>query len=149
MDTDIVLVAIGQMPDLSALNGDAPEVNRNRTFKVSRHLATSRPGVFAAGDAVLGPATVIEAVAQGNQAAMAVDDYLQDGQPQSKEDWLAYGNVELKYNMEDYAKTERAEMPVRDPKQRASTFDEVELGFAERAACEEAKRCLRCDLEEF
>jgi NADPH-dependent glutamate synthase beta subunit-like oxidoreductase len=149
MDADIVLVAIGQMPDLSALNGDAPEVNRNHTFKVDRQLATSRPGVFAAGDDVLGPATVIEAVAHGNQVAMAVDAYLQDGHPQSKKDWLAYASVELEYNMEEYAKAERPEMPVRAPLKRARTFDEVELGFGEHVACEEAKRCLRCDLEEY
>ncbi len=149
MDADVVILAIGQMPDLSALNGDAPQVNRNRTFKVSRSLQTSRPGVFAAGDAVLGPATVIEAVAQGNQAALAVDEYLQDGHPQSKADWLAYGSVERTYNMEDYAETKRAEMPVRAPEQRSRSFEEVELGFTEHAACVEAKRCLRCDLEEF
>jgi NADH-quinone oxidoreductase subunit F len=149
MDVDIVILAIGQTPDLSALNGDAPEVNRNRTFKVSRTLQTSRSGLFAAGDAVLGPATVIEAVAQGNTVALAVDEYLQDGHPQSKEDWLAYGTVELKYNLEDYAKAQRPQMPTRAPQKRARSFDEIELGFAEKTACAEAKRCLRCDLEEF
>ena len=147
MEADVLIPAVGQMPDLSALNGDAPETNRNRTFKVSRKLETSRSGLFAAGDAVLGPATVIEAVAQGNQAAMAVDEYLQEGQPQSKEDWLAYGTVELTYNMEDYAAAKRPEMPTRSPEERVKSFDEIELGFAEQAACGEAKRCLRCDIE--
>jgi len=149
MDVDTVLVAIGQTPDLSALNGDAPEVNRNRTFKASRTLQTSHPGLFAAGDAVLGPATVIEAVAQGNTVALAVDEYLQDGHPQSKKDWLAYGTVELKYNMEDYATAQRPQMPTRAPEKRIKSFDEIELGFAEKEACAEAKRCLRCDLEDF
>ena len=149
MDVDVVIPAIGQSPDLSSLNGDAPEVNRNRTFKVGRKLETSRPGVFAAGDAVLGPSTVIEAVAQGNKVAMAVDEYLQEGHPQSKEDWLAYCDVELKYNLEDYGEAKRPDMPTQAANERIKNFGEIELGFSEQAACQEAKRCLRCDLEEF
>jgi NADH-quinone oxidoreductase subunit F len=149
MDMDIVIPAIGQSPDLSSLNGDSPEVNRDQTFKVSRNLTTSRPGIFAAGDAVLGPATVIEAVAQGNKVAMTVDEYLQNGTPQSKEAWLAYGTVELKYNREDYADAKRAEMPTQAPEKRIHNFGEIELGLKAKAAREEAKRCLRCDIEEF
>lgn len=149
MDVDIVIPAIGQSPDLSCLNGDSPEVNRDSTFKVGRKLDTSRPGVFAAGDAVLGPATVIEAVAQGNKVAMAVDEYLQDGHPQSKEEWLAYRTVELTYNREEYAEAKRPEMPTQAPPERVKNFHEIELGFSEEIAREEAKRCLRCDLEEF
>ncbi len=147
MDIDVVIPAIGQSPDLSALNGDSPEVNRDQTFKVGRELDTSRPGVFAAGDAVLGPATVIEAVAQGNKAAMAVDSYLQDGNPQSKEEWLAYRLEEHAWNPEEYAQAQRPEMPTRAPAQRAAGFQEVELGLGENAAREECKRCLRCDLQ--
>ncbi|MBC7263016.1 MAG: NADH-quinone oxidoreductase subunit NuoF [Chloroflexi bacterium] len=149
MDVDIVIPAIGQSPDLSCLNGDSPEVNRDSTFKVGRKLDTSRPGAFAAGDAVLGPATVIEAVAQGNKVAMAVDEYLQDGHPQSKEEWLAYRTVELTYNREEYAEAKRPEMPTQAPPERVKNFHEIELGFSEEIAREEAKRCLRCDLEEF
>jgi NADH-quinone oxidoreductase subunit F len=147
MDIDIVIPAIGQSPDRSCLNGDSPEANRDGTFKVGRNLETSRPGLFAAGDDVLGPATVIEAVAQGNHAAMAVDAYLQDGAPQSKEAWLAYGLVEAAWNPEDYAQASRPEMPVQAPEKRIRNFGEVELGFAEKTARDEARRCLRCDLE--
>ena len=149
VDVDIVIPAIGQMPDLSCLNGDIPEVARNHTFKVGRKLETSRPGVFAAGDAVLGPATVIEAVAQGNKVALAVDEYLRDGHPQSKEEWLAYRTIELKYNMEDYAEAKRPAMPVQAPRERIKNFGQIELSYSETVACEEAKRCLRCDIEEF
>jgi NADH-quinone oxidoreductase subunit F len=149
IDVDIVIPAIGQMPDLSCLNGDSPEVNRNQTFRVGRTLETSRPGVFAAGDAVLGPATVIEAVEQGNKVALAVDEYLRDGDPLSKDHWLAYRTVELTYNMEDYAKATRPEMPAQTPEERIDNFGQIELGLSEKVACEEAKRCLRCDIEEF
>jgi NADPH-dependent glutamate synthase beta subunit-like oxidoreductase len=149
IDVDVVIQALGQMPDLSCLNGDSSEVTRGSTFKVSRQLATSRPGVFAAGDAVLGPSTVIEAVAQGNKVALAVDEYLRDGHPVSKEDWLSYRTVELTYNMEDYGEASRPDMPTQPPGKRISNFREVELGFEETVAHEEAKRCLRCDIEEF
>jgi len=147
MEIDVVIPAIGQSPDISCLNGDSPQVNRDSTFVVERNLATSRPGVFAAGDAVLGPATVIEAVAQGNKAAMAVDSYLQDGAPQSKESWFAYDTVELTFNLEDYADAKRPVMPTREAGERARTFEEIELGLKESVAREECKRCLRCDLE--
>jgi NADH-quinone oxidoreductase subunit F len=147
VETDIVIPAIGQSPDLSSLNGDSPEVNRNSTFKVERDLATSRPGVFAAGDAVLGPATVIEAVAQGNKVAQAVDAYLQKGHPLSKESWLAYDSVEETYNPEDYADAKRPVMPTSDASSRVKSMCEVELGFAESDARLECRRCLRCDVE--
>ena len=92
---------------------------------------------------------MIEAVAQGNKVAMAVDEYLQDGRPESKAEWLAYHEVELTHNLEDYADAKRPEMPTQAPKKRIKSFCEIEQGFEENVACEEAKRCLRCDLEEF
>ena len=55
------------------------ETTRARTFVVNEAFATSRPGVFAAGDAVTGPATIVEAVAQGNLVAVAVDDWIRTG----------------------------------------------------------------------
>ncbi len=144
---DVVVPAIGQSTDLSCLNGDAPETNRNTTFKVSKGLATSRPGVFAAGDAVLGPATVVEAVAQGNQVALTVDAYFQGVEPGRARAMTEYRTTELSYNFDDYAEARRAEMPVREPSVRARTYDEIELGFDEETARQEARRCLRCDLE--
>jgi len=144
---DVVVPAVGQGIDLSCLNGDAPETNRDTTFKVDKLLATSREGVFAAGDAVLGPATVIEAVAQGNQAAMAVDAYLRGTAAGRARAMTPYRTVELTYRLEDYAQAQRAEMPARDPAERARTCEEIELGFEEETAREEARRCLRCDLE--
>jgi hypothetical protein len=57
--------------------------------------------------------------------------------------------VELKYNREDYAEAKRPEMPTQAPEERVKNFAEIELGFSEEVAREEAKRCLRCDLEEY
>jgi len=147
IEADVVVPAVGQGTDLSCLNGDAPETNRDSTFKVDKVLATSRPGVFAAGDAVLGPATVIEAVAQGNQAALAVHAYLRGSKPANARRMSEYHTTELTYKLDDYAEAHRSEMPTRDPDERAHTYQEIELGFDEKTAREEACRCLRCDLE--
>jgi len=147
MKADIVIPAIGQSPDLSALNGDTPEVTRGRTFKVSHDLATSRPGVFAAGDAVLGPATVIEAVAQGNKVALSVDSFLQDGEPESKEAWLSYRLEPEAWDPEEYASAQRPQVPTKAPEKRIGDFGEIELGLSEDVSRAEACRCLRCDLE--
>ena len=148
LPVDVVIPAIGQSVDNDCVGECGVEFNRNSTIQVGRQLCTDRQGVFAAGDAVLGPATVIEAVAQGNKVAQAVDEYLSDGSPLPKDEWLAYDEVPLSFNMEDYGDARRAEMPVRDPEVRRSSWDEVELGFSEEACREECKRCLRCDLEE-
>jgi len=111
-------------------------------------LDSTKPGVFAAGDAVLGPATVVEAVAQGNEVAMAVDAYLQEGHAASKEDWLAYTEAPLTWVMEDYAEAVRAETPVQEPATRRLNWREVEHVLEEGICREQCKRCLRCDIEE-
>jgi NADH-quinone oxidoreductase subunit F len=97
---------------------------------------------------VLGPATVVEAVAQGNEVALAVDAYLQNGTPISKEGWLDYTDVPLTWVMEDYAEAVRAEVPVQDPTTRRLNWRQVELGLAENVCREQCMRCLRCDIEE-
>jgi len=153
LDADVVIAAIGQSTEVDCADGCGVEFNRNTTVQVNRQLQTTREGVFAAGDVVLGPATIVEAVAQGNKAALAIDTYLRSGgngnghEPTRKE-WLAYDTVELSWNMEDYAEAKRVVMPVQDPAVRARNWKEVELGLDEQACREECKRCLRCDLED-
>ena len=148
LPVDVVIPAIGQSTDVSCADGCDVEFNRNSTVKVGRDYCSTKPGVFAAGDAVLGPATVVEAVAQGNEVAMAVDAYLQKGYASSKEEWLAYTEAPLTWVMEDYAEAVRAEMPVQEPAARRLNWREVELGLEEGICREQCKRCLRCDIEE-
>jgi NADPH-dependent glutamate synthase beta subunit-like oxidoreductase len=147
LNVDVVIPAIGQRTDMECADGCGIEFNRDSTVKVTRHLGTDRPGVFAAGDVVLGPATVVEAVAQGNKVAQTVDEYLSGGQPASKEDWLDYADFEVSWTMEDYAEMPRGAMPVQEPDVRRHNWQEVELGFSEQACREDCKRCLRCDLD--
>ncbi|MGA1840107.1 MAG: NADPH-dependent glutamate synthase [bacterium] len=82
IDVDVIVVAIGQSPNLLAIS-DAPDI---RTDKKGRIISdpstgkTSKPGVFAGGDAVTGAATVIEAMGAGKRAAKAIDEYLKTGE---------------------------------------------------------------------
>jgi NADPH-dependent glutamate synthase beta subunit-like oxidoreductase len=108
---------------------------------------TSRGGVFACGDAVSGPATVIEAVAQGNLVSVAVDHWLKTGEYRRPKYETERVDVVQLYNLDEYANATRPRVPELPLVDRTGAFTEVELGYDERTTREEAKRCLRCDLE--
>ncbi|MGQ9585519.1 MAG: NADH-quinone oxidoreductase subunit NuoF [Anaerolineae bacterium] len=147
LDVDVLIPAIGQRTDTSWASGEGLEFNRDATFKVSKALATDRPGVFAAGDAVSGPASIIEAVAQGNRVAATVDHYLRTGKVERVDYNPPYHYPELTWSMEDYADAARPESKHLDMAARRGSFEEVELLLEEKTVREECKRCLRCDLE--
>ena len=151
LPSDIIITAIGQTVESDCVGDDCGiDVNRNGTFKVSRALVTSREDVFAAGDAVLGPATVVEAVGQGNSVALTVDKYLsgQSGsEPVDEETAFAYVDQSLTWDQDLYADATRVAMPVQDPAVRIKNWKEIELGLSEKGCREECRRCLRCDLE--
>lgn len=145
---DVLIPAIGQVPDTSFWGTEAGQnIGRGGTVSVDGVLMTSIPGVFATGDAVMGPATVVDAVAQGNRVAAFVDAYLQGCKPTLDSKKHGYQTVNLTYDMEQYAETPRAHAPELDWFDRASNFREVEMTLPERVARIEARRCLRCDLE--
>ncbi|MBL7208537.1 MAG: NADH-quinone oxidoreductase subunit NuoF [Dehalococcoidia bacterium] len=145
LDFDTVIAAIGQMPE-------APEqfelpLGRGNTFHVDRcTLATSREAVFAGGDVVTGPATVIEAIAAGRQAATSIDKYL-GGSGAIDETLAPPEQGEVLPEIEEGEKP-RISPPTLPLSNRLNNFAEVELSLREEVAVEEARRCLRCDLEE-
>jgi len=148
LDVDVLIPAIGQEPDLFWLDDDSGiESRRGATFTVNDGLATTRAGVFAAGDAVLGPATVIQAVAQGNQVADTVDNYLRTGKSELVVVSPGYQVIEQQFDLEQYAEANRPQTQKIPIEERRGNFDEVELLFNEKTIQEECKRCLRCDLE--
>jgi len=106
-------------------------------------LATSTKGVYAGGDVVTGPASVIEAIAAGRQAAVAIDRYL--GGRGDIEEKLAPPEDTKPFTVEE---GERRRPPMcLLPSEKRKNFALVELGYDQTKAIEEAKRCLRCDLE--
>jgi NADH-quinone oxidoreductase subunit F len=147
LDVDVLIPAIGQVPDLAWLHSADIGRARGDTLQVDEAFSTTRRGVFAAGDAVSGPATIVEAVAQGNLVAVAVDQWLRTGSLAKPRFETAREDVAQGYDPAAYASAHRPETPRRPVAQREHNFQEVELGFDESGAQEEAKRCLRCDLE--
>ncbi len=146
IDLDVLIPAIGQSPDVDALAGEVG-LKKDSTFEVSGTLATSRQGVFAAGDAVLGPASIVEAVGQGNAVARAVDHYLRTGRVESVITLPGYEVVAQEFSLDEYAQAHRPEAPYLPLEARRCTFREVERAMGEETVREECKRCLRCDLE--
>ncbi|UCH50765.1 MAG: FAD-dependent oxidoreductase, partial [Chloroflexota bacterium] len=152
-EADTVIAAVGQAPDLSFLPADsALERTRWETLAVdSNTLSTNVPGVFAGGDFVTGPGMVIDAIAAGRRGALAIDKYL-------KADTSRVEMYDLKTEVivESATKTEeetweaqpRLEVPTLPTDKRKNSFEEIELCFSEDKAQYEAKRCLRCDLEQ-
>jgi NADH-quinone oxidoreductase subunit F len=139
-----IIAAIGQRPEVPEKFNVS--VGRGNVIEVDPDsLATSREGVYAGGDASSGPASVIEAIAAGRQAAISIDKYL--GGKGDIDETLAPPEGELK-PLEEAEEQYRPKMPTVPVENRLGSFAQVELGYDDKAAIEEAKRCLRCDLEE-
>jgi len=152
IEANTVIAAVGQAPDLSFLPPDsALERTMWETLVVdSNTLATNIPGVFAGGDFVTGPGMVIDALAAGRRAAIAIDKYLKgDTSRVEIYDLKAgvIGELPSQELEETWEAQPRLEVPVLPVPERKAGFTEVELGFSEEKARQEAKRCLRCDLE--
>ncbi|MBW2216124.1 MAG: FAD-dependent oxidoreductase [Deltaproteobacteria bacterium] len=145
MDFDMMIVAIGQRPDIpSGLGIDIGKGNLIQTDPNT--LATNKDGVFAGGDAVTGPASVIEAINDGRRAASSIDIYL-GGSGVIDETLAPPEDLESLPELEEGEK-HRVSMPCVSSAERLKDFKEIEMGFDEGMAVEEAKRCLMCDLEE-
>ncbi|UCD38484.1 MAG: FAD-dependent oxidoreductase, partial [Fidelibacterota bacterium] len=146
IDADTIITAISQGPDLTFLSDDQGiELSRWQTFAADEQsMATSRPGVFAGGDAVTGPSTVIDAIAAGHVAAASIVRYL-DGEALVQPE--VHGEPvesEIKVDRKQRDHAPRAVMPMLAVSSRISTFEEVDLGYDEAQAVAEAQRCLRC-----
>ncbi|MBW1849882.1 MAG: FAD-dependent oxidoreductase [Deltaproteobacteria bacterium] len=152
VDAETVIVSIGQAPDVSFLSKDG-QLERALwgSLKVDENsLSTNIQGIFAGGDFVTGPSTVIQAIASGRRAALAIDKYLQ-GDKGRIEILDEKSSMEEKAGLaldEETSETKlRIEVELEKPEERIRDFREVERGFSEEQAQREAIRCLRCDLE--
>jgi thioredoxin reductase len=146
MDVDQVIPAIGQTPDLSALE-DIAGLSFSRWGTVDADTvtyATGRDGVFAGGDLHTGPWIAIGAIAAGREAAESIVRYL-DGRDMA-EGRKPVSNEHPVYRPipEDEPRKERGKMPALPLKERQGNFKEVELGYDEATGREEAGRCLNC-----
>jgi len=150
IDVDTVIAAIGQVPDTGSFKGNGFKFDSSGAFIVNpESLATRSPGVFAGGDSVRGPASAVEAIADGQKVAMSIDKLLGgDGSlPNAYRDRLK--EMKVSYDEEAYAE-ERSRVPLPEAplSDRYHNFKEVEMGYTTRFAVEEAKRCLHCYRQE-
>ncbi|MDD5486511.1 MAG: NADH-ubiquinone oxidoreductase-F iron-sulfur binding region domain-containing protein [Dehalococcoidales bacterium] len=150
LKADTVIIAIGQKPDISFLNRDESiSITSRGTIGVnSITLETSRQGVFAAGDNVTGPLTVIDAMAGGERAAISIDRYL-NGIPFDTARFPDQKTpLDIPWQQEDVEPGRRNPMPYLQQEKRNHNFNETNLGFSRQMAISEARRCLRCDLKD-
>lgn len=148
--SDLIIPAIGQEVNVAPFEGRPDlELSRRKLVIVNpATMETSLPGVFAAGDLVTGPSTVIEAVAGGKAAADSIHRQLRGLAPREDAPLLMRRRRApvLKITAEEKAYPARPAMPHLDAESRVHSFQEVETGLCEEDALREAKRCLRCDV---
>jgi NADH-quinone oxidoreductase subunit F len=151
VDADTLILAISQKPDVSFLSEeDNLKVSGWNTMQVDpENLLTSVEGIFAGGDLVTGPNNVTEAIAHGKLAAKMIDKYIKK-EPLERTYEVTRPTMRVessKLSEEEIENLKKPVMATIQVAQRIGSFDEVELGFSEAEAIAEAKRCLRCDLE--
>ena len=152
LETDYVVPAIGQQVAHGFVTPeDGVNFSSWGTIEIKDDsLMTTRKGVFAGGDCVTGPATLVQAMAQGEQAARCIDDYLTHGRvrfyPEARmsqlvadvQPMIASGvNIPVKHEY-------RVKVRELDPEVRKKMFEEVEKPISVDEAYHEAHRCMRC-----
>jgi NADPH-dependent glutamate synthase beta subunit-like oxidoreductase len=140
---DSVISAISQEPDLDYLGGNTVERKRGKLWADRQSGMTSVDGVFAGGDVVTGPATVIEAIGAGVKAAQGIDRFC-GGTGEIPSDIADITIPAPPEDVDEVIETPRVEMPALAVGCR-TRYAEVETGFTRDAAIAEANRCLRCD----
>jgi len=148
LDVDTVISAIGQRCNLAGF--EALTQTRKGTIEASENNGqTNLEGVFAVGDATnRGPSIAVRAIGEANDAAFAIDAYLNGKDTKVRAPYYS----ERKVTAEEFADREkiaRAEMSCKDPAYRKGNFDAVINGFTDEQARAEALRCLECGCHDF
>ena len=149
---DTLILAIGQEVEGADVQDVCDLTSRGTIAADKLTLLTSRPGVFAGGDCETGPATVVEAIAAGRRAAVAIDAFLSGESPEAA---CSAPGARLERHKPLFfdiganplSDADRGDMPVL-PVAARRNFDEVELGYSEADARKEAARCLQCTCHE-
>lgn len=161
---DAVLVAIGcplvlrQSATVAALSGK-PEMLKQfglaskrmsgaNTIEVDPNtLATSKPGIFATGDAILGPTSVVHAIGSGKKAAISIDRYVGGNGELPIEEIEAAGPTSRETFLERQKPKRRPKLPKYSEAEIVQSGED-EPGLSKEMAVAEGQRCWRCDLEE-
>jgi formate dehydrogenase beta subunit len=141
---DIIIGAIGQVPDIP--EGFKVKTGRGNTIQADQKtMATNQPGVWAGGDAVTGPDSVIRAIAAGRKAAVSIDKFL-GGSGNIEEELTGERKIGICAGVtaEDFPTQPRVKMPYLPPEQVVRNFTEVETGLSNEDAICEGRRCFQC-----
>jgi heterodisulfide reductase subunit A len=146
---DTVIGAIGQAPETGGLafEGRPLDLSGGLLAADPVTMATRARGIFAGGDAVSGPATVIDAVAAGKRAARSIDAFINGAAPEEcgKSATPSVGAAQVLEKLDRPPEIRRrVEMAMLPAGKRRRTFDEIEAGLTREQAMEEARRCLAC-----
>jgi NADH-quinone oxidoreductase subunit F len=142
---DQIIAGIGQALDVKEiLDGVELKLTKNGFLQADPVTGqTSEPWIFAGGDAVMGPWSVVGAIGAGEKAAVGIDKLLSGGEHAF---WRRERDVDTEFDPDaDPAQYPRARMQLIPVNKRRNNFQEVELPWSEPVARREAKRCLRCD----
>ncbi len=146
LPADQVILAIGQRLDAAGMFGTESPVLNSRGFIAADPVngATNMNDVFAGGDAVEGPSSVVMAIAAGERAAVGIDTRLNGGENRAFWRWEEENDTQYDPDA-DPTPYPREKMRVLPHDRRRHNFDEVEQPWAESVAHRQSHRCLRCD----
>jgi len=151
LSIDTIIPAISQSADTSFIPAES-DVKKDKWGGIqitsrSKNKTTAE-NVFIIGDAATGPATVVEAIAMGHQAAQDVDAFIRVKNNEPAYKAPEEEKIDIPFEVdEEVIETPKAAMPELAVAKRVANFQEVELGYTKKAAFKEACRCLRCDAE--
>ena len=151
VELETVILSAGEIPDLSFLKktDDLSVSSRGTLVADGRTCATGRKGVFAGGDVVTGPGSVIQAMAAGKRAAEAIERFI-EGKDLEGAARLVRPSVYVEPTGaagDARASIQRVPVPHLSSGKRKNNQKEVELGYTLDQAVREAGRCLRCELQ--
>jgi NADH-quinone oxidoreductase subunit F len=153
LKTDHLIMAIGQQLDINDdIRNIGVGISRRGLIEIipGRKTGTAGKMIFAGGDAVRGPDTVIGAIADGHRAAEEIDAVIRERNAEPAYVPPPPEVMEIPGFREAQTESKpKSFMPEADPAVRKTDFREVELGFAPGAALEEACRCLQCNLKDL
>lgn len=145
VDADAVIIATGEAPDLSGMLGESLNISSAGGLVVNEPtLETNIPGIFAAGDISATGGTVTDAMAAGRRAATSIDQYLSEIPIAAVRESRGTITIAPEQVPDFFTRKARWEMPQLLPKEAIRVFREVDLGYRDWQAIEEARRCLNC-----
>lgn len=136
---DVIVVAIGQGIDIKTFEESGIKIQKGTIDALDSSEIVDSEGIFAGGDCVTGPATVIRAIAAGKVAAANIDEYFGYNHEITCDVEIPMADIS------DKRPCGRVQMNEEEASIRKKSFEPMEKCMSEQEACQEASRCLRCD----